>query len=255
MSLFRAPAAYPLTSAESIMDRALTSYYAAKRQEIDPNSLYAKFVAHEQSVRTFGDSVNARLGSLEIPGAIADLRTGALNDPYLGHQIRNLYDSFLASDLLNMRVASLELGTFDSHKDQKDLIEPMFEDLFGTDKAFDTLFQALPENVLNNVVFVFAGEFGRQIRANADDGTDHGDGSSILLVGNGVRGGVYGDMFPADEVTRLDQLSPDIQGLTSFEHIFGAACDWVVPGSGGLVFPGRATAPMETDLGLQNLFI
>jgi uncharacterized protein (DUF1501 family) len=180
---------------------------------------------------------------------------GGLVDLYLAEQIRNLHDCFLCSDILGLRVASLEYGTWDSHKDQKDLIEPQFGNLFGDGKALDVLYQALPAEVSDNMVLVIAGEFGRQLRANGDSGSDHGRGNSMLLIGTGVRGGVYGDMFPEEELGRLEDRSPDIIGLTEIDHIFGAACDWVIPGSGDVVFPNRSSAALESGLNPGNLFI
>jgi uncharacterized protein (DUF1501 family) len=254
LSLYRPPENVSATDANAIVSRSLESYYAAKYAEMNQESIYNRFIEHEASVRRFGGLVNERLASAALPTAVADLTTGALTDPYLGLQIQNLYDGFLCSDLIDMHVASLEYGSFDSHKNQKNMIEPMFEDLFGDGKALDALYQALPTEVAASTVLVLAGEFGRQLRANDDGGTDHGQGNSILLIGSGVQGGVYGDMFPSDESSRLNHNSPDINGLTSFEHIFGAACDWIVPGGGDIVFPRRATAALEPEISLQNLF-
>ena len=90
-------------------------------------------------------------------------------------------------------------------------------------------------------MFVFTTDFGRQLRANGDAGTDHGSGNYMILVGPSVNGGVYGDMFPASEITGnptpYDTQGADIAGLTSFERVLGEACDWVEPGTGVQVFP------------------
>jgi uncharacterized protein (DUF1501 family) len=104
------------------------------------------------------------------------------------------------------------------------------------------------------MVLVFSGEFGRQIRANGDGGSDHGEGNTVLIVGESVRGGVYGDMFPEAELDRLADDSPQIIGQTGIEPLFGAVCDWIAPGSGNTVFPGRATAPLEPGVDLGALF-
>src|SRR4029450_3076392 len=42
------------------------------------------------------------------------------------------------------------------------------------------------------VVVAIYSEFGRRVRANASDGTDHGTASDMFLLGSPVRGGQYG---------------------------------------------------------------
>ncbi|MCP4696458.1 MAG: DUF1501 domain-containing protein [Gammaproteobacteria bacterium] len=241
-------------SSQAVMSRSLQAYYAAKRQEMDTSSPYYKFMRHESDLRELGEALKTRLETMTVPPEIESLydskiaaansRT-VLNGPYLGRQIRNLWDCFAAGDILNFQVASMEYTGWDSHKRQKRFVEQKFEDMFGAGRAFDTLYSCLPDHVTDNLVFVFSGEFGRQLRANGDGGTDHGRGNSILVIGKGIKGGLYGDMFPEDELQKIDNRSPDITGKTSIEHVFGAVCDWVAPGSGDTVFPNRGDAMLE----------
>jgi uncharacterized protein (DUF1501 family) len=238
--------------------RNLKAYYAAKRQEMDPNSIYKHFVDMEYKVRQFGDAIDERLSGLPIPPAIEGLYTSSaneLNNRGFGVQIRNLYDSLACSDIVNLWVASMAMGSWDTHKDQKAYIERNLTDLFGTNKAFDTLFQEIPDDMADNLVILLGGEFGRQLRANGGYGTDHGRGGSILVIGNGVNGGVYGDMFPVSELDRLEDPSPDIEGLTEYDHPFGQICEWVSPGSSDIVFPNQADADLEEGVDLSQLFV
>ena len=254
MGLYRTPSGGDPLSAEAVVTSSLESYYAAKRKEIDPSSIYKRFVDHEAKLRELGELIDGRLSSLPLPSSISALYQGGLSSQYFGEQLRNLHDSLAVNDILNMRVASLELANFDSHKEQKALIEPKFEDMFGDSKGFDVLFQEIPADAADNIVLVIAGEFGRQLRANGDNGTDHGRGNAVLIIGNQVTGGVYGDMFPEAELERLDEPSADIDGLTDLDHIFGAVCDHVVPGTGSLVFPNRAIAKKEDGVSFTGLF-
>ena len=129
------------------------------------------------------------------------------------------------------------------------------EDLFGDGKALDVLYQELPPSVLDNTVFVLGGEFGRQLRANGDNGTDHGRGTSILIIGNGVQGGVYGEMFPEEELERLSDSSSDINGRTTIDTIYSRVCDWVQPSTSGLVFPDQTLSMIEAGVNLDALFL
>ncbi len=251
ISLFQTPASYLIYHPTAAITRSLESYYAAQRQEMPATSPYRRFVDMERSIREFGDMINERLQSVPLPAPIEALYQGGLHNPYLGEQIRNLYDSLAAADLLSLRVASMEFASWDSHKEQRSFIEPKFEDMFGDGKAFDVLYQQLPPDAADNLVLVLAGEFGRQLRANSGNGSDHGRGNTIMVIGSAVQGGIYGDMFPESELTLLEVPGSDIAGLTAIDHVFGRVCDWVVPGGGSIVFPNRDSAIIEpgVDLG------
>lgn len=241
---------------QATMARSLETYYAALNREMPKSSNYRRFV-DMYALRQVGDAVTDRLKGLPIPPAIAAFYRSSgptLSNPYFGAQLRNLYDALACQDLLKMKVASLELPGWDSHRSQKGMIEPLFMDLFGTDKAFDTLYKLLPADTKANLVFVIAGEFGRQLRANGDGGTDHGRGTSVLVIGNPVRGGLYGEMFPESELEILHKPSPDIAGLTEYDHAFAPIVDWLAPGKGLSVFPNMGNALREPGVDFFRLF-
>jgi uncharacterized protein (DUF1501 family) len=257
MALYQPPASErPTTTARATITRSVESYYAAKSQEISPNSVYHRFVALERSAREFGDVISARLAQVPEPLQLSALYKGALTTPYFGEQLRNLYDSLMCSDILQLRVASLEFPNYwDTHKDQRTMIEPKLTDMFGSGKGFDALFQQLTPSVLDNMVLVISGEFGRQLKANGGNGTDHGRGNAMIVIGNRVRGGIYGEMFPEEELSRIEIASADITGRTAFDHVFGRVCDWVSPGSGDVVFPNRGFADLEPGVSFSNLLV
>ena len=168
----------------------------------------------------------------------------------------------LIQDLLDAKVMSMEYGGWDSHEGQAEQVNPQFEDLFGVDKGFSALWQALESDVddanvnRENLVILTAGEFGRQIRDNGGNGTDHGEGNIMLLFGEKVSGGVYGEMFPNDEINRIQDDSintPEITGLTHIDRHFGEICNWVTPGSASTVFPQRNSSDLESGVSFNNL--
>jgi uncharacterized protein (DUF1501 family) len=242
---------------EERISRSLKAYYAAMRTEMPPDSVFRRFVDAERTLRELGEPIDERLATVPVPPELAALYDGeqpVLMTPKFGLQMRNVHDALLCSDILQPSVVSLAYTGFDTHKAQRTDLEPRLLDLFGDGMAFDTLYGAVPQDILDDVVLVLAGEFGRQIRANGDGGCDHGEGNTVLIVGESVRGGVYGTMFPEAELDRLSDDSPQIIGETGIEALFGAVCDWVQAGSGDTVFPGRASAPVEDGLGLGTLF-
>ncbi len=277
--------------------RSLSSYYAALRGE-QVSDLYDKALDHQQKIEQFGELIDARLDFAEndliralysssghsVNNDSSGVSRRVLNSGLFGVEMRNLSDCIAVNDLLNMRVASMSYGNWDTHAGQTviasssdDLNDPDLErgiennikDLFGgpygnasvgrpndLHSGFSALWQALDQNDKDRVVITLAGEFGRQIRDNGDFGTDHGSGNIMLVVGNAVNGGVYGEMFPEAEIDLYDNggFTPDILGLTQIDQIFAPVCDWVVPGSGDIVFPNRANADIEPGVSFDNLF-
>lgn len=247
-------------STRGIMSRALTSYYAAKSQEIAQDSPYQPIFQHEQSVRNFGRLVNQRLETLPLPQSIIDLYTSSadnvLNNRSFGRQIRNMYDVMACDDLLATNIISADYGGWDHHRYMKDNIEPKMNDLFGGGKGLDTLFTELRANQpgkADRVVVLVYGEFGRQLAANGDYGTDHGEGNYAILIGDRVNGGVRGEMFPQTELSKFAQPGADIEGLTSYERIIAALCETIKQGSASQVVPGYQNSDIESHLDLFNL--
>ena len=246
------------TNPRAIMARALSSYYQAKKETVAESSTYYKFLQHQEAYREFGESISRRLDSYSIPEEIQALYDGdsRLNQTYFGRQLRNVYDCFAVSDILNFRIGSLEYGGWDSHKRQASDIEPQLEDIFGQGRGLDTLFSVMQEKMpdkYNKMVILISGEFGRQLAANGDQGTDHGRGNIMLAIGPGVKGGIYGEMFPESEIDKYDQPSADIDGLTSIVRLYGAIADWMQSGSANLVFPGLSETDLEPEVDFSSL--
>ncbi len=245
---------------KAILSRALINYYEAKRELISQNSPYYRFIQHEKSLLDFGRAIKSKLSNIPEPTILTELydtkSKSSLKDKYFAKQLRNLYDTLACRDILNMQVGSLEYGGWDSHKKQIDSIEGKIEDIFGLDKGFDRVMRALKSDipeVAENVVFVVSSEFGRQLASNGDNGTDHGRGSLVLIIGDSVNGGVYGDMFPKSEIEKFSIPNQDILGLTSIEKVLAKVCDKCKSGSGDKIF-NLSDKILENGIDLNKLF-
>ena len=72
---------------------------------------------------------------------------------------------------------------------------------------------------MDDVVILTMSEFGRTARQNGSNGTDHGHGNAMFMLGNSVRGGkVYGDW----KGLKSDQLNDgrDLAVTTDFRDVF-----------------------------------
>ena len=68
----------------------------------------------------------------------------------------------------------------------------------------------------DNVVLLVFTEFGRRVHDNGS-GTDHGSGGVAFVVGDAVKGGLYGE-YPSLEEGKL--LEGDLRFNTDFRSIY-----------------------------------
>ncbi|MGB5051620.1 MAG: DUF1501 domain-containing protein [Caldilineaceae bacterium] len=99
---------------------------------------------------------------------------------------------------LGMRIATIDLGGWDTHEYQGDSGTGYFA---GQITSLTQGLHALMTDLSNSggtdhskrLTVVVMSEFGRSFKENASRGTDHGHGNAMLLVGGGINGGqVYG---------------------------------------------------------------
>ncbi|MDG2531761.1 DUF1501 domain-containing protein [Caulobacter endophyticus] len=112
------------------------------------------------------------------------------------------------------QIAALSLDGFDTHAGQVGQIATRLTYL---DAVLDGLHQGLGPEWKNTVV-VAVTEFGRTARANGTGGTDHGTGSTALVLGGALkRGGIIGDWPTLSETALYENrdLAPtlDMRGL------------------------------------------
>ncbi|MBF6591268.1 MAG: DUF1501 domain-containing protein [Ktedonobacterales bacterium] len=120
---------------------------------------------------------------------------------------------------LGLRVGYVTLGGFDTHAAQADTQTKLLTDLAGGLTAF---YQDLAAHgVAENVVVMTWSEFGRRVEENASAGTDHGTAAPLFILGNAVRGGIYGE--PPD----LSNLDPygNLKFTTDFRSVYATVLD------------------------------
>lgn len=129
------------------------------------------------------------------------------------------------------RVFSVSLGGFDTHADEKQLQAVL---LGQVDKALTGFAERMGRTEAGRrVVVMVYSEFGRRVRANGSDGTDHGTASDVFLLGSGVRGGLYGEQ---PSLTDLDD--GDLKFSTDFRDVYATVLDRVLGTDPGRVLGG-----------------
>jgi uncharacterized protein (DUF1501 family) len=66
-------------------------------------------------------------------------------------------------------------------------------------------------------------EFGRRVKANGSDGTDHGSAGPMFLIGDRVQGGFYGDQ---PSLTKL--IDGDLAVTTDFRDVYSTVIEKVL---------------------------
>ncbi len=125
----------------------------------------------------------------------------------------------LVSTLINAdvptRVWEVNVSSFDTHTgeqgDQNSLLAEV-------DAALGTFMASISTGSRSNDVTVMIySEFGRRVGSNASEGTDHGTSAPVLLVGNGVKGGLYGEPAPLNDLDENGNLAV----TTDFRDVYG----------------------------------
>jgi uncharacterized protein (DUF1501 family) len=119
------------------------------------------------------------------------------------------------------RVYSVSLGGFDTHSAEKGTQSQLWGEV---DKAVVDFLNAIAAGPHGkDVVTVLYTEFGRRVKANANQGTDHGTAGPVLVVGEPVNGGFYGEQ---PSLTDLD--NGDLKFSTDFRSVYATVLDKVL---------------------------
>ena len=91
-----------------------------------------------------------------------------------------------------VKILHVTLGGFDTHYTQ----QQRHDDLVAYfDDAVSTFYEDLAGHGMSDRVLIATwSEFGRRPKENASAGTDHGTSAPVFLIGDGVKGGLYGEM-------------------------------------------------------------
>jgi uncharacterized protein (DUF1501 family) len=240
-SLQGARGALAFSSLDQLRLHALAGAPAGRRGRDEAQAAFdAMYELHpEEAVAASGREAFAAVQLLErkLDGAGPTPATDYPKGP-LAAQLRQLAQLIKAD--IGLRVGCLDAGGWDTHTAQPGRLENALRQLAESLAAFE---RDLGSRA-GDVVLIAATEFGRTVRQNGANGTDHGHASAAFVLGGSVRGGrVYG-RWPG---LRDDQLyeERDLAVTTDLRSVLGAAVQAQL-GVRDLrrVFPGFDGAPL-----------
>ena len=122
-----------------------------------------------------------------------------------------------------MRAAFFSVGGWDTHTNQGGARGQLATRLQTLAGGLTALAQELDDRLDDTVVIVMS-EFGRTVRQNGTQGTDHGHGNVMWLMGAGVRGGRVHGEWPGLEASALHE-GRDLAVTTDFRQVIAAVLE------------------------------
>ncbi|NDF84223.1 MAG: DUF1501 domain-containing protein, partial [Actinobacteria bacterium] len=118
-------------------------------------------------------------------------------------------------------VWSVSLGGFDTHANELSAQSALLGTVSYSISKFMSQMRAIGRS--RDVTIMVYSEFGRRVRANASDGTDHGTSGPVFVIGERVIGGFHGEQPP------LNQLKDDDLAVTTdFRSVYGSVLEGVL---------------------------
>ena len=200
-----------------------------------PNTKYGEKLAYLQLIGNQANNYNKRLAEV--------YRSGNFNvnfpPSWFGDQLKVV--ARLINAGLNTRIYSVKLGGFDTHDFQVDgndhTLGAHTNLLRQLNDSIKSLMDSLDmEGNSDRVIGMIFSEFGRRVPENVTLGTDHGAANVMFVVGNGVKGGHYGDYPSLTNLAAGDNLAY----TTDFRRVYQTVINgWMNHGGGNKVLKGN----------------
>jgi uncharacterized protein (DUF1501 family) len=160
--------------------------------------------------------------------------TPANGAQYQGEFGRNLQQiARLIKADVGVEVAFADIGGWDHHFNEVPQMAQLLQQFGGSLAAFARDMGDRMEDIM----LVTMSEFGRTVKEDGNNGTDHGHGNVMFVMGGAVRGGrIYG-RWPGLEPEQLYEQR-DLAVTTDFRDVLGELATEHLGQTAGRVFPG-----------------
>jgi len=200
------PALYARTSLPSLLSLDAFTVQADRRFPGDAPAVRTAL----ESVYSEGMDATLPAGFVQRVGKTALRSSDALKGAVAGYtSMVNYPQSGLANQLkliaqiltanLGTRVFHVTHGGFDTHANQKPQQQALLGQLAEAITAFSDDLKA--HGLGSRVAVMTYSEFGRRAQENGSAGTDHGAGNTAFVIGEKVKGGIYG---PIPDLSKLE---------------------------------------------------
>ncbi len=190
---------YPKAAIISRLDGFIQGFNFGGGDQDGQKEALRRFYAGDGWLARYGaGTLDAIAGFAKVSGSVKPAGEGYPNGD-IGQSFRSL--SQIVGLDLGLRVATIDIDGWDTHKYQGEQGRGQFGDLVGQLSRSLAAFHAdMARDGKRRVTVVVMSEFGRRLQENASVGTDHGHGTVMLALGDGIAGGkVYGQWPGLDE--------------------------------------------------------
>ena len=132
---------------------------------------------------------------------------------------------------LGMRVIDTGHDGFDTHSSQPASLNALLTDF---DEAIKAFYTTLDDRFRSRVTIMTYSEFGRTSFSNDSDGTDHGTVNNHFVIGQGVKGGLYGAQPSLAGLERWDRMGHSVD----FRSMYASVLDGWMGGGASTVLGG-----------------
>jgi len=122
---------------------------------------------------------------------------------------------------VGLQYAWVDQGGWDTHEHQGWKLNYLVKDLSNALQAFDQDMQAQKKDY----TLVVLSEFGRRLRSNRSNGTDHGHAGLALVMGSAVPGGKVMGRWPGLQADSLDR-GVDLAVTSDYQEVLQQALRW-----------------------------
>jgi uncharacterized protein (DUF1501 family) len=130
----------------------------------------------------------------------------------LGRRLKTVAE--LIRSGVDTSVYYISIGGFDTHINQAGQQERLLRQYAEAVAPFMRDIKAAGR--LNDVVLMTFSEFGRRVKQNASNGTDHGTANNVFLLGGGLK--TSGILNPAPDLSQLDE--GDLRFSVDFRSVY-----------------------------------
>jgi len=199
---------------------------------------HAIYANQYQALANFADA-NTGLGALGDRVAQSEAIAVDVSGKLEPHVQENPPDGPLAAQLdlvarlinanLGIRVFTVQYGDFDSHANQRSMHGARMEEF---NRGIEVFYQRLNSSFAARTLLLTMSEFGRRVKANGSGGTDHGAGSTVLAIGQQVKGGFYGELPSLTALDRQGNLKPTVDFRSVYATTLGT---WMGADASGIL--------------------